>query len=227
MAATLLLTRPLGAAQRFLDGLGVETPHLISPIMRIVPLTPQVLRVPKALVLTSENGAAALARLDLPPGLPAWCVGLRTAEVARANGADAIVAGPDAAHLLPRILAEGGNGPFLHLRGAHVAADVAVALQSAGRVCDALVVYDQQDCPLSPAALALLDGTAPVVLPLFSPRSAALVAKAGPFAAPLIIVAISPAAAALAPSAARVYVAPTPELSAMQRLVAQAVGEAG
>ena len=43
-----------------------------------------------------------------------------------------------------------------------------------------MIVYDQQAVPLTNEAGALLAGTAPVILPLFSPRSARLVADAGP-----------------------------------------------
>ncbi|ARO15621.1 uroporphyrinogen-III synthase [Ketogulonicigenium robustum] len=231
MAATLLLTRPEAAARRFHAGLiaeAVATAAIISPVLQITPITPELpKRVPAALVLTSENGAAALARLSLPAGLPAWCVGQRTADVAAAHGARPILAGPDAARLLPRLLAEGGDGPFLHLRGAHVAADVAGALRAAGRVCDEAVVYDQVVQPLTTQARACLSGASPVIVPLFSPRSAAAFAGQGPFAAPLWVIAISDAAAAKAPPAVRLQIADVPDGSAMHRLVASACREAG
>ena len=45
--------------------------------------------------------------------------------------------------------------------------------------------------PLTADARAVLAGDAPVLLPVFSPRTAALLASAGPFAAPLHLVAMS------------------------------------
>ena len=52
-------------------------------------------------------------------------------------------------------------------------------------------VYRQSPLPLTQAAIEILNGKMPVVLPLFSPRSARLIAEMGPFLAPIHAVAIS------------------------------------
>ena len=78
----------------------------------------------------------------------------------------------------------------------HAAGDIPGALKSAGIETIPVVVYDQREQPLSDTARAVLGGPVPVLLPLFSPRSAQLAANAArAAAAPLLIAAISPNAA--------------------------------
>ena len=185
-APVVLITRPEAAARRFaaqIEALGLR--HVIAPLLRIAPLPHDTaaVRDAKGLVFTSENGVRFAGPGN---GRPAWCVGPRTAEAARAAGYDVTEGPGDAAGLIPLI---GDLGPgWLHPHGAHVAARLPVP---------GIVVYDQQALPLPPGGAALLRGAAPVILPLFSPRSARLAAGAAQNArAPLWIVPISPAAEA-------------------------------
>ena len=55
------------------------------------------------------------------------------------------------------------------------------------------MAYDQRPVDLTDAARDVLAGQAPVILPLFSPRTAAIFKGHGPFSAPLYIVAMSEA----------------------------------
>ncbi len=208
--AILLLTRPAAASARTRAEMERLRPGLrvvVSPVIEIVPVDPGALPVPAGLILTSENGAAAAGRLGFPEGLRAWCVGAQTAGVARAAGLDAVSAEGDAEALLRLILAAEDGGPLLHLRGEHARGDIAPRLRAAGREARDAVVYRQEERALNPEALALLAGQEPVILPLYSPRSAALIAAGGPFSAPLCVIAISPAtlkaATPLAAAAAR------------------------
>lgn len=196
--AILLLTRPFAGATRTRADIAPFCPGarvVISPAMEIVPVPATVDTVPAGLILTSENGAEAAGRLGLPPGLPAWCVGTRTAEVARAAGFAAINADGDAEVLLRAILSAPDAGPLLHLRGDHARGDIVPRLRAAGRAARDIVVYRQEDRPLSAEAKAVLAGPARVVLPLYSPRTATIIADQGPFSAPLHVIAISPAVA--------------------------------
>ncbi|MGR3591255.1 MAG: uroporphyrinogen-III synthase [Limimaricola soesokkakensis] len=196
---TLLLTRPEPAARRFLAELEIRAGrHLkavIAPLMRIDEMTPpRPARSPAALILTSERGAWGAARMGYT-GLPAWCVGPRTAQAARLAGLDPRPGGGTAETLIAAILKAPDEGPLLHLRGDHQRGDLADRLRAAGRGCDEAVVYAQTARPLSEAGRHLLSGRTPVVAPVFSPRSAALLAACAPIAAPLALVAISAAAA--------------------------------
>ncbi len=213
----LLLTRPLSAARRFLAALeaaqGAPIPAILSPILAIHPLPVVVLERPAGLILTSENGAARLGELGLG-GLPAWCVGPRTAAVARELGAEVKVVAPDAAHLLPILLAERPAGPLLHLRGEHARVDVAARLRAAEIDTRHAIAYRQEALAPNGAAQAALTAPEPLVVPLFSPRSAALLAGWHP-RAPLRVVALSEAVAAAAaplrPADLRVATAPDGE----------------
>ena len=215
----LLLTRPRADADRVLSALGpFEGRVIVSPVLRIVA---QGGTVPEgaAVILTSAH---ALEGVTVPAGTVAWCVGDRTAEAARAAGLEARSAGGDAADLIAMIRAAAPKGPLVHLRGEHVAADVVGALD--GFDVTERVTYRQEAAPLSEEARAALDGADPVLLPVFSPRSALALRDIAGRAAPRHVVAISPAvaeaAAALDP--ASVTVAETPDLSGMVRALRRA-----
>ncbi len=213
----VLLTRPEAASRRFaarLTGLDV----VIAPLMRIVPVDHDSAAVTgaKALIFTSENAVPAAGA---GAGRRAICVGPRTADVARAAGFDVTEGPGDAAGLMPSLI---GLGPeWLHPHGRHVAAELPVP---------GIVVYDQQPLPLSYPARALLAGDRPVILPLFSPRSARFTAtETRNAAAPLWIAAISAAAdaawdAAQGKPPARRVVAERPEADAMARAIATLTG---
>lgn len=206
----LLLTRPAPAAARFVaDLMARPTAHpttttaaglpaldiIRSPVIRIeqLPVTPPQM-AHQALILTSENGAQAAARLGLAP-CAAHVVGPRTYEVAQSLGFAPEPPVPDAKTLLAHLLALRPRGPLLHVRGEHASGRVGPRLTEAGIPVIELIAYAQHALPPTPEARAALTGTRPLVLPLFSPRSAALVADWGLHVAPLHVAAISDAAA--------------------------------
>lgn len=166
----ILLTRPAPQSARFAAALG--RPCLISPLIAPRFLSPVLPRA-EALILTSETGAEAAARL-VPPGL-AFCVGDRTAEVARGLGFEVRSARGDAEALIALILS---HPPLtlLHARGREARGEVAARLTAAGRPTAEAVVYAQEPRPLSPEAEVLLARAPFVLVPLFSPRSATLLA---------------------------------------------------
>jgi uroporphyrinogen-III synthase len=219
----LLLTRPQPAARRFLEQVraasGQPVACVISPLIEVVavPWDGDLSHV-AALILTSQNALSALAG-RIPPGLRAWCVGDATARAAQAMGLDARSAGGDAEGLVAAIRASGEPGPCLHLRGDPSRGDIAARLTAAGIPTQYCVVYRQAALPLSADARRLLQGTAPVVVPVFSPETAAHLTGQGPFAAPLHLVAISAATAAVLAllGGVRMLVADRPDGPAMVR----------
>jgi uroporphyrinogen-III synthase len=154
-------------------------------------------------------------------GLPAYCVGDRTAEAARAAGLVPVSAGGDAADLLDLLLRHRPEGPGLHLRGRHVAADLDGALTSAGIDTHSVIAYDQTPRPLSPEALACLAWPGRVVLPVYSPRSARILAAETTGAtARREVVAISAQVAGAWPDPAEVVaVAAAPDGAAMEAAI--------
>lgn len=110
-----------------------------------------------------------------------------------------MVGGRDADSLVAAILDAGEIGPLVHYRGRESRGGVAHRLSEAGVPCRELVVYEQRAIPLGPGAEALLAGSNPVLLPLFSPNSARRLVtglRSVRLRAPLRIAALSPAVAA-------------------------------
>lgn len=186
-APVLLLTRPEPASRRFAaDCAGLGLRIVIAPLQRIVPLPHDAAALARAEGLVFTSPAA------VPSGGPgrgrlAICVGPGTAAAAEAAGF-AVQVSPtgEAGGMLPLIAAHPGR--LLHPHGRHLARALPVP---------GMVVYDQVAVPLDAEAGAVLGGSAAVILPLFSPRSARLAADAVAGAsAQLLPVAISAAAAA-------------------------------
>ncbi|PQO24371.1 uroporphyrinogen-III synthase [Rhodobacteraceae bacterium WD3A24] len=200
--AAVLLTRPKAQAEDFADQLRAALgPRevVIAPVIEIVPRPATALPAGiGGLIFTSVNGVAGFAAMGGRRGLPAWCVGEATARAARAAGCDAIAAGGDAEALLQLLVQSRPEGPLVHVRGAHAAGRLTERLVAAGIDARALVAYDQNSRALDSAAHALLAREAPVLLPLFSPRSARLVAAEvaqTPLRARLLVCALSQAVA--------------------------------
>ncbi|MDO5706528.1 MAG: uroporphyrinogen-III synthase, partial [Paracoccus sp. (in: a-proteobacteria)] len=215
---TVLLTRPDADSRRFADQLAADAdtsalPVLIAPLMRIVPLPhdPAALEAARGLLFTS---AQAVPFAGAGRGRIAYCVGGHTAGAARAAGFDVIEGPGDAAGLAPIVAT--ATVPLVHPRGRYLARDLGA---------QGVIVYDQEQLPPEPTALDLLAGDAPVILPLFSPRSARLAAgMAQGSRAPLWIAPISVAARqAWDGPAARCETALTPDApgihAAIRRLV--------
>jgi uroporphyrinogen-III synthase len=228
----LLMTRPAGASKAFLDALqeaevGPVEP-IVSPLIGIrwTGALPDLDGV-DALVFTSVNGVEAYRALGGPPGLRAFTVGRATAEAAARAGLQASSAGGDADALVAMIVAGRAPGRLLHLRGTHGRGAVAERLTRAGVPASEAVIYDQPARPPSEAALAALSGTRPVVAPLFSPRTAAILAGL-PIKAPILVAAMSEAVAkATAPLHSRATgVAARPDQDAMVACTAELVARA-
>ncbi|SDX87643.1 uroporphyrinogen-III synthase [Citreimonas salinaria] len=195
----LLLTRPESASRAFLealrqDGIGPVTP-ILSPLIdvRVTGPLPD-LRDVSGLIFTSANGVRAYAELGGSPGLTAFTVGSATARAAEQAGLRARSAGGDADSLVAMLGRGEAAVPLVHLRGSHARGDVACRLTEMGVPTTEAVIYDQPLCPPTDEARAVLQGTRPVVVPLFSPRTATAFAGL-PRKAPIFVAAFSEAVA--------------------------------
>lgn len=196
----VILTRPAAQSARFAAALQARfgpLAVLISPLLMpelLVPPLPD--RRFSALILTAQTAVQALAGISAPLPRRAFCVGDRTAEAAQNAGLQAISAHGDAEDLIRLIQAHHPAPPLLHLRGRDSRGEIAARLTAAGLETQEAVVYDQRPHPLTPEAFAALSGPGPVLCPVFSPRTASLLAKALPQPhAPLQIAAMSQATA--------------------------------
>lgn len=200
MAPTLLITRPDPGGAAFAKDaracLRGAARIVHAPVMQFEAAgeSPSLEGI-KTLVFTSRQGVAQFAARSARRDLAAITVGDGTAAAARDAGLAATSARGDASDLVAHIVQSGAPGPMLHLRGAHAAADVAGALRRAGVDARDAVIYRQLPRRLSVEALECLNGESPVVLPLFSPRSSALLFEQITPRAPLLVLAISQAAA--------------------------------
>ncbi len=202
MASTrtiLLLTRPRPQSERFAAALaghlGDSVDILIAPIFRIEHRQTELsLAGVGGLIFTSQNGVDAFADLTDDRTRPVYCVGARTAAKAAEVGLTVKVVEQNADALVNRLIDQKPGGALLHLRGEHARGDIANRLTQGGQPCAEQVLYDQVAQPPSAQAMTVLSGDRPVLIPLFSPRTATLVSEAAENAtAPLAIATLSDA----------------------------------
>ncbi|MEZ5777048.1 MAG: uroporphyrinogen-III synthase [Paracoccaceae bacterium] len=230
---TLLLTRPEAQSQRFAQQFerrfGSGWPVVISPLIeiRLLPFDP----LPEEtgdLVFTSENAVLAFAEQCPAEGRRAWCVGSRTAEVAGAAGFVAMNGPGDVIGLIDFIKGDGGVRKLLYPHGRHRTLDIAPGLVSAGIETVSFIAYEQAEVAPTDDAVLLTSTDAPVLLPLFSPRSAGLAARAfGDARARFSVAALSTAVAeAFTRPSERLAIAGRPDAEAMLTALAQLIDAA-
>ncbi len=187
---TVLLTRPKRDSLAFaaiLRSRGIEA--LIAPLLTIVDITITLggLDGVQGCVVTSANGADALARATANRCVPVLAVGTASAARAREHGFTGVhAAGGDLESLavLIRQNLEPASGRLVHVSGSRVAGDLAGLLARDGFVVERVVGYHADAASdLPQAALAALRGGNLLGVAHFSPRTAAvfmtLVRKAG------------------------------------------------
>jgi uroporphyrinogen-III synthase len=144
----VLVTRPRPEAEETaarVERLGY--PCLLEPMLEIVPLAgpPLDLGGVQAILVTSRNGARALAYRTTERGSPVFAVGEATAQSLRALGfRDVTAAGGTAAELTDRVRrgCDPGKGALLHVRGDAVATDPVPLLRGAGLEARSAVLYE-------------------------------------------------------------------------------------
>jgi uroporphyrinogen-III synthase len=180
----LVLTRPKVESQRFAQqarDAGWRGEILIAPLLEIVllPLEEAEIFLARTLVLTSQHAVSALTLATDRRDWDVWAVGPRTAQAAlHAGFATVHQSGGDAKALLADLAQAPLQGPVLHLRGRHAIADIAAALRALGYDASSIVGYEQLPRNLDDCAVQRLQHGGDLVLPVFSPRSGRLLAKA-------------------------------------------------
>jgi uroporphyrinogen-III synthase len=236
----LLITRPRAEAEGFaaeMRALGIEP--LIEPMFEIdladARAPPLELAGVQALLLTSRNGAAALARATVRRDLPVFAVGDASASEARNLGfAKVESANGDAAALAALVIGRlaPNGGALLHVAGKAVAGDLIATLVAAGFSARRAILYEARavtaltpDCRQALAAGGL-DGAA-----FFSPRTAATFARLVQAAALqdrlaiMIAFCLSPAAASAATALSwrRIDIAERPNQAALMQCLRREV----
>ena len=196
MTPTLIVTRPTAQSDSFAASISSAWNRplnlIVSPLIKIVAM-PVTVPAMDLVIFTSVNGVNAAHSLGLPAGLKAWCVGVKTAQVARLAGFDSITGPGDADGLVAHVIAAQPVGTIAHIRGKHARGEVSARLNVAGLTCIDVVAYDQEPCDLSAQAQSALCANDPVIFPLFSPRTSAILSAQGPFSVPVHVLALSDA----------------------------------
>lgn len=193
MTATVLITRPLQQGKAFAAALesafGGPVRTVLSPLIETAPVqVDQDFADVSHVLFTSVNGVHQASRLGLPTTATAWCVGEKTAQAAQAVGFETRTAGGTSEKMMSLIVAAQPVGRMVHVRGRHTTGDIIGGLGDAGIICEPVIAYDQVAIAPSQQAIDLLAGENPVIVPLFSPRTAKLFEQIGGFRAPLHLV---------------------------------------
>lgn len=223
----LLLTRPEQDAQRFAQmvtrELDVDWRVVVSPLIAPAPVKIEACACGAGDVIFTSQHAVAPFSAACGAARVAWCVGSHTAAVARAAGFDVKQGPGDAKGLLSLIAQLRPTGPLIHARGEHIAHPIVPALQAAGFQAQDVLCYRQRAMDLSAHAQAVLAQQAPVIAPVFSPRTASILCESVlACTAPLYLVAISTTVAEnlRAFSGAYVQVAETPTAAGILQVLA-------
>ncbi len=176
----VIISRPVDAAHRTAESLrtsGLHTvPIIVSPLLEIVRLECNVaVQDYSGIILTSENGAVSAP--EMTRDLTAWCVGVRTAAVAREKGYKVKVADEGAQSLVKLILQEHSGDRLLWLRGRKVSMDIVSELRMEGIRADEQEVYDQRLGRLNGQATTALN-SGRCLLPIYSGRTASALSQA-------------------------------------------------
>ena len=147
MTGRIVITRPRDEAEGLaaeLAARGYDT--LVEPMLQIALLATAIpdLGAYRALVFTSANGVRSFAARSADRSLPAYAVGMRTADTLRKAGfADVRGASGDATALAGFVRDTLGNaGPVLHLAAKDVARDLEPLLAPAGIAVDCIALYE-------------------------------------------------------------------------------------
>lgn len=204
---------------------------VVEPLLGIERLSP-ALPAFDALAFTSANGVRAFAALSDRRDVPAWCVGARTAEAARAVGFASVRSADGDVEALAEAMIAGlpADARILHAATESPAGDLAGRLAKAGlRAHHAAVYRAVETAAPGPALGAHLGGNRQLsAILVHSPAAGRVLARlAAGSGAPLDIAAISlNAAAPLRDAARRVEIASHPNedslLLALERLLGQA-----
>ncbi|MGQ0582377.1 MAG: uroporphyrinogen-III synthase [Reyranella sp.] len=183
----VLITRPEREATALATAL-IERGHapVIAPLFRLEFLRPppdfaEALAACQTVLLTSANGARALAEASDQRAKPILAVGDTTASTAEGLGFAAVVSAAGDGAALAELVRRGldpKKGPLLHVSGADVALDLADTLAPDGFEVHRFVLYDaREEGTLPESARAALEARALDAATFLSPRAASVFAK--------------------------------------------------
>ena len=175
--AILLLTRPLDGNARFC----LKIKHLLnkceildSPIQKIEFL-PSLSKVNKnaVLIFTSVNGLRAAEKHNLTNNR-CFVVGKNTKKIAVSFGYEVLGFSKDQENLLKLIKSKKPTESMVHIRGKHTVGNLCASLKKSEFSCLEIIGYNQEPLKIKKQNLRKIQSGRPVILPIFSSRSAKL-----------------------------------------------------
>ena len=173
----LLLTRPLDGNERFC----LKIKHLLysceildNPIQKI-DFLPSLSEVNKnsVLIFTSANGLRAAKKNNLS-NKKCFVVGANTKKIAVSFGYDVLGVSKDQENLLKLIKSKKPTESMVHIRGKHTVGNLCDALKRNQFSCLDIIGYNQEPLKIKKQNLQKIQSGRPVILPIFSSRSAKL-----------------------------------------------------
>ena len=173
----LLLTRPLGGNERFC----LKIKHLLysceildNPIQKI-DFLPSLSKVNKnsVLIFTSANGLRAAKKHNLI-NKKCFVVGANTKKIAVSFGYEVVGFSKDQENLLKLIKSKKPTESMVHIRGKHTVGNLCDALKRNHFCCLDIIGYNQEPLKIKKQNLQKIQSGRPVILPIFSSRSAEL-----------------------------------------------------
>lgn len=173
----LLLTRPLGGNERFC----LKIKHLLysceildNPIQKI-DFLPSLSKVNKnsVLIFTSANGLRAAKKHNLI-NKKCFVVGANTKKIAVSFGYEVLGFSKDQENLLKLIKSKKPTESMVHIRGKHTVGNLCDALKRNQFSCLDIIGYNQEPLKIKKQNLQKIHSGRPVILPIFSSRSAEL-----------------------------------------------------
>jgi uroporphyrinogen-III synthase len=183
----VLITRPEREAATLAAAL-VERGHtpVVAPLFELRLLAPpadfsSTLASAQAVLLTSANGARALAEATEQRGVKIYAVGDTTASTAEGLGFSRVTSASGDGAALAELIAtqvDAKAGPLLHVAGNEVAVDFTETLGPRGYDVQRVVLYEAREAEALPdSARAALQARALDAIAFFSPRAASTFAK--------------------------------------------------
>ena len=173
----LLLTRPSGGNERFC----LKIKHLLysceildNPIQKI-DFLPSLGKVNKnsVLIFTSANGLRAAKKQNLL-NKKCFLVGENTKKIAVSFGYDVLGFSKDQENLLKLIKSKKPTESMVHVRGKHTVGNLCDELERNQFSCLDIIAYNQEPLKIKKQNLQKIHSGRPVILPIFSSRSAEL-----------------------------------------------------
>ena len=216
----LLLTRPLGGNERFC----LKIKHLLysceildNPIQKI-DFLPSLSKVNKnsVLIFTSANGLRAAKKQNLL-NKKCFVVGANTKKIAVSFGYDVLGFSKDQENLLKLIKSKKPTESMVHIRGNHTVGNLCDALKRSQFSCLDIIGYNQEPLKIKKQNLQKIHSGRPVILPIFSSRSAELL-QSNLDLTGFNVIAISEAVAKIVTGVelGKLVISKKPDLSSMQ-----------